>query len=119
DVKGSYLQTTEYYVEPRTGAIINQVVHQERVARGVGKILDLDLAFTDDQIRTNVDDAHANIGQLRLIEDIVPLVGYLAGGLAVVAGLALLLLGRRGRRAGQDETEQVAEAATPSVPRSS
>jgi hypothetical protein len=119
DVMGSYTQTTDYYIEPRTGAIINQVVHQERVADGVGKILDLDLAFTDDQVRTNVDDAHANLDQLRLIEDIVPLVGYVAGGLAVVAGLALLLLGRRGRRAGQEEPERVLADATPRAPHSS
>ena len=119
DVEGDYLQTTDYYIEPRTGAIINQVVHQERVADGVGKILDLDLAFTDDQVRTNVDDAHANLKQLRLIEDIVPLVGYVAGGLAVVAGVALLLLARRGRGTGQEEPERVAEAATPPAPRSS
>ena len=119
DVEGSYLQTTDYYIEPRTGAIINQVVHQERVADGVGKILDLDLAFTDDQVKTNVDDAHANLKQLRLIEDIVPLVGYVAGGLAVVAGVALLLLARRGRGTGQEEPERVAEAATPPAPRSS
>ena len=97
DVTGSYTQTTDYYIEPRTGAIIKQVVHQERVADGVGKILDLDLAFTDDQVQTNVDDAHANLDQLRLIEDIVPLVGYVAGGLAVLAGIVLLVVGRRRR----------------------
>ena len=92
---GSYLQTTNYNVEPRTGAIIKQVVHQERVADGVGKILDLDLAFTDDQVQTNVDDAEANISSLRLIDTVVPVVGYVAGGIVLAIGIALLLLRRR------------------------
>lgn len=105
DVTGSYTQTTDYFIEPRTGAIIKQVVHQERVADGVGKILDLDLAFTEDQVQTNVDDARANIAQLRLIEDIVPLVGYVAGGLAVVAGIVLMLTGRRRRGAKGDAAD--------------
>ena len=95
NIKGSYLQTTDYYIEPQTGAIIKQVVHQERVADGVGKILDLDLAFTDDQVQTNVDDANDNISSLRLLETVVPVVGYVAGAIALVAGLALLLLRRR------------------------
>lgn len=112
DIKGTYAQTTDYYIEPRTGAIINQVVHQVRVARGVGKILDLDLAFTDDQVQTNVDDARTNIDTLRLMEDIVPLVGYVAGGLAVVAGLVLLVVRRR-RPAGLETPPQpVAEDST-------
>ncbi len=95
DVMGSYAQTTDYYIEPRTGAIIDQVVHQVRVARGVGRILDLNLSFTDDQVQTNVDDARTNIDTLRLIEDIVPLVGYVVGGLAVAVGIVLLVVRRR------------------------
>ena len=70
---------TDYYIEPRTGTIINQVVHQERVADGIGTILDLDLAFTDDQIQTNVDDTDDNLSQLTLIETIVPIVGLVVG----------------------------------------
>lgn len=98
-ITGSYAATNDYYVEPRTGAIIKQVVHQERVADGVGKILDLDLALTDEQVQVNLDDADSNISQLRLIETIVPVVGYVAGVLALLAGLALLLLRRRNRTA--------------------
>lgn len=98
-ITGSYSAVNDYYIEPRTGAIIKQVVHQERVADGVGKILDLDLAFTDDQVQTNVDDANSNISSLRLIETIVPIVGYVVGVLALLAGIALLLLRRRNQAA--------------------
>jgi hypothetical protein len=94
-VTGSYLQTTDYYIEPRTGAIIKQVVHQERVADGIGKILEMDLAFTDEQVADNVDDADTNVSMLRLVETVVPIAGYVAGGLALLTGLALMLLRRR------------------------
>lgn len=97
-VPGSYAQTTDYYIEPRTGAIIKQVVHQERSADGVGEILVLDLAFTDEQVQTNVDDARDNISQLRLLETIVPVVGYVVGGLALLGGVVLLVARRRAAR---------------------
>jgi hypothetical protein len=93
-VKGSYDAVTDYYIEPRTGTIINQVVHQERVADGVGKILDLDLAFTDEQIQTNVDDTNDNISQLHLLETVVPIVGIAVGIPVMLIGFVVLLLGR-------------------------
>ena len=94
-VTGTYAQTTDYYIEPRTGAIIKQVVHQERVADGIGKILALDLAFTDDQVQTNVDEARTNISSLRLVDTVVPIVGYVGGTVALVVGLGLMLRRRR------------------------
>jgi hypothetical protein len=108
DITGSYDSTTDYYIEPRTGAIINQVIHQERVADGVGKVLDLDLAFTDDQVQTNVDDANDNIALLTLIETTVPIVGLAVGIPLVLIGIALLVLARR--RAAQPE-QRTAELA--------
>ncbi|MFC7495739.1 MULTISPECIES: DUF3068 domain-containing protein [unclassified Nocardioides] len=95
DIEGSYSATTDYYIEPHTGAIIKQVVHQERVGDGVGPLIEMDLAFTDDQVADNVDDAEDNVSQLRLIETTVPIVGYVGGALALVAGIALVVLGRR------------------------
>jgi hypothetical protein len=93
-VEGSYDAVTDY-IEPRAGTIINQVVHQERVADGVGKILDLDLAFTDDQIKTNVEDTNDNLSQLTLLETTVPVVGLAVGIPVALVGFLLLLLGRR------------------------
>ncbi|WP_028638533.1 DUF3068 domain-containing protein [Nocardioides sp. URHA0032] len=95
DLPGSYASSTEYYIEPRTGAIINQVIHQQRVADGVGTVLDLDLAFTAGQVQTNVDDARDNLSLLTLIESTVPVVGLAVGIPLVLVGLGLLLLGRR------------------------
>lgn len=110
DIRGSYDATTDYYIEPRTGAIINQVVHQERVADGVGKVLDLDLAFTDDQVRTNVDDANDNLALLTLIETTVPVVGFAVGIPMILVGLALLVLGGR-RRTAQPQEQRSGELA--------
>jgi hypothetical protein len=109
DITGTYTSSTEYYIEPRTGAIINQVIHQERVADGVGKVLDLDLAFTDDQVQTNVDDARDNLSLLTLIETTVPVVGFAVGIPLLLIGFALLVVGRR--RSAQDTDERVAELA--------
>jgi hypothetical protein len=98
-VSGDYQATTDYYIEPRTGTIIDQVVHQERQADGIGPILELELSFTDEQVQNNVDDTKDNLSTLELIEDTVPLVGYAVGIPLVLVGLVALLLGRRRREA--------------------
>ena len=95
DISGTYFAKYTFYVEPKTGSIINQVVHQERIASGIETILDLDLAFTDDQVQSNVDDANDGRATLRLIEVIIPIVGLAAGIPVLLIGLALLVLGRR------------------------
>ena len=110
-VQGSYVAVTDYYIEPRTGTIINQVVHQERVADGIGKILDLDLAFTDDQIQTNVDDTDDNLSQLTLLETTVPIVGLAVGIPVLLIGLLVLLLGRRTPSTPEPADAQVEETA--------
>ncbi|GAB6984331.1 hypothetical protein JCM10369A_08550 [Nocardioides pyridinolyticus] len=96
-VPGDYQATTDYFIEPRTGTIIDQVVHQERQADGIGPILELDLEFTDAQVRKNVDDTRDNLSTLGLIEDTVPLVGYVVGIPALVIGVLLLVRERRRR----------------------
>lgn len=97
DITGTYTATYTFYIEPRTGSIINQVVHQERVADNDTPLLDLDLAFTDDQVKKNVDDANEALSTLRLLEDIVPVVGLAVGIPLILIGLALLFIARRNR----------------------
>jgi Porin PorA len=96
-VPGDYRATTDYFIEPRTGTIIDQVVRQERVADGIGPILELDLGFTDDQVEKNVADTEDNLSTLELIEDTVPLVGLVVGIPALLVGVLLLVLDRRKR----------------------
>ncbi|MCB0893799.1 MAG: DUF3068 domain-containing protein [Nocardioidaceae bacterium] len=113
DITGRYLATYTFYVEPKTGSIINQVVHQERIAAGNDTILVLDLAFTDEQMQTNVDDANEALATLTLMEKTVPIVGFAVGIPVMVVGVVLLLLGRR--KTGVDPSVPPA-AAEPKEP---
>jgi hypothetical protein len=99
DITGTYFGKYEFYIEPKTGSIINQVVHQERIASGVETILELDLAFTDAQVKANVKDAKDALSTLRLMEVIVPIVGFVVGIPVMLIGIALLVIGRRKRNA--------------------
>ena len=93
---GTYFATYTFYVEPRTGAIINQVVHQERVADGVTPILELDLAFTDEQVEANVEDAEDARATLELLEVTLPTVGFAVGIPLLLIGFGLTIVKRRG-----------------------
>lgn len=92
---GIYSQDKYIYVEPLTGAIVNQTQHEVRVLEDGTKILDLDLGFTDDQVATGAQESKDNADKIRLLTETVPLVGYIAGGLALLIGLVLVLTGRK------------------------
>jgi len=102
DITGTYFAKYEFYVEPKTGSIIDQVVHQERIAHGVETILELDLEFTPEQIQTNVDDANAALSQLKLLEVYVPIVGFVVGIPVMILGGFMLFRGRRRKAATAD-----------------
>ena len=93
-VDGVYSMDKTMWIEPKTGQIIDQEQHD---VRGVGDatLLDVELSFTDEQVETNVDDANANLSTLKLITQTVPLIGYIGGPLLVLAGVVLLMTGRR------------------------
>jgi len=102
DITGTYFAKYEFFIEPKTGAIINQTVHQERIAHGVETILELDLEFTPEQVQTNVDDANDNLAQLRLLEVYVPVVGFVVGIPVILLGGFMLLRGRRRKAVAED-----------------
>ena len=93
-VEGIYSMDKTMWIEPKTGQIIDQEQHD---VRGVGEttLLDVELSFTDDQVKTNVDDAEANISSLNLLTRIVPLIGFILGPILLVAGVIGLVLSRR------------------------
>lgn len=111
DIEGSYENVTDYYVEPRTGAIIDQVVYQKRTAPGVGTLLELDLRFTEDQVQKNIDDARDNISMLRTVETIVPIVGYAGGVVALIAAAVLIVSAQRRTREAAEPTARGDELA--------
>ncbi|WP_082503112.1 DUF3068 domain-containing protein [Nocardioides sp. Leaf307] len=103
ELNGTYDDVKEIYVDPRTGAIIHQTDDQQRYLDDGTQALDLQLAFTEDQQATNVAEAEENIASLDLITRTVPIVGFVGGGLLLVAG-AVLLLRARPRTAGTAST---------------
>jgi hypothetical protein len=97
DTEGLYSQEKTYWVEPITGTIIKQTQVEQRALEDGTVLLDLDIAFTDDQVATNVSDTRENADSLTLITETVPTVGLAAGIPLVVIGLGLLVWSRRQR----------------------
>jgi hypothetical protein len=99
EIDGTYDDVKEIYVDPRTGAIVNQTEQQQRFFDDGTQALDLELAFTDEQVATNVADAQDNASSLDLLMRTVPLIGVIGGPLLLLGGLVLLLVGGRNRSA--------------------
>ncbi len=104
-LNGTFNSTTEIFVDPVTGSIVNQVGTQERVDDSGNLVLSIDAAFTDDEVAEKVEEAKDNGSKLALITTTVPLIGYIVGIPALLVGIALLLLGRNraGTRRAQTE----------------
>ncbi|MCD4534830.1 DUF3068 domain-containing protein [Nocardioides sp. cx-169] len=94
-VEGTYSSDKEIYIDPVTGAIIHQTDSQQRYIDGGPQALELELAFTEEQQKTNVDDAKSNQRTLSLVTVWVPIVGIFGGLLALLVGALLLRTGRR------------------------
>lgn len=106
---GTYSDTKEIYVDPATGSIINQTEQQQRWLDDGTQVLDLKIGFTDEQVKTNVDEAESNGRSLTLITTVVPLVGLIGGVVLVAAGLLLARLGG-GTRKRQDSDRPLVSA---------
>jgi hypothetical protein len=96
-IDGIYNLTKSVWVEPKTGAIIDQKQRDVRTLANGDPALDMTIRFTPSTVSNYVKDAKDNIAQLKLTEKTVPLVGYVVGALALVLGL-LVLIGRRRQR---------------------
>jgi hypothetical protein len=104
-IDGTYSMDKTMWIEPTTGAIIDQTQAEVRQVDGT-PVLDIELSFTDEQVATNVSTAKENKGSIDLITGTVPLVGFIAGPILIVLGLVLLA---RQRRRGGEVTEDRAE----------
>ena len=106
-VPGTYDNVKEMYVEPRTGAILDQNEDRQMYLEDGTQALDLQLAFTDEQVDQFAADAKDNLGQLDLLNRTVPLIGFIGGGLALVLGLLLALRGNPAQPAPMKKREPV------------
>lgn len=98
DVDGVYSQDKYIWIDPVTGAIINQTQHEVRELTDGSTLLDMQLDFTEDQVSANAEDAKDNGGLLTLLTKTVPLIGLIGGVLALLVGAFLVFAGR-GRKA--------------------
>lgn len=90
-IKGLYSAEKTIKVDPITGAIVYQRNHDVRTALNGDPLIDLDVDFTDDQIKASVDEARDGDNQLKMIGVIVPIVGGILGVLLIAVGLFLAL----------------------------
>lgn len=94
-VMGTYSTDREIWIDPTTGAIVNQFESQERLDDEGNPFLILDYGFTDEQVAANAEDAKSNAGSLNLVTSTVPLIGWIVGIPALLIGLALQFMRRR------------------------
>lgn len=94
-VQGVYTQDKDLWIDPVTGSIIRQAQQEVRTLEDGSVLLDLDLAFTDEQVADNVDSAKDSGGQIELVTRTVPLIGFIGGAIALLVGAFLVFSGRR------------------------
>ncbi|MGN0065393.1 MAG: DUF3068 domain-containing protein [Nocardioides sp.] len=88
-IDGFYTTKKDIWVEPVTGAIINQEQYEHRELEDGTVAIDLTVAMTDEQVEKNIEDAKTNVSGLNLLLNTVPLVGFIGGALLLVIGLLL------------------------------
>lgn len=98
-VQGTYSQDKYIWVEPRTGAIVNQTQDETRTLEDGSVVLDLQLAFTEDQVASGVSDAKDNKASIDLVTGTLPLIGFIGGIIALLAGAFLAFAGRKDPKA--------------------
>ncbi len=91
-VPGTYSTDREIWVDPTTGAIVNQFESQERLDGDGNTFLALDYGFTDAQVAGNAETSRSNAGSLDLVTGTVPLIGWILGIPALLIGIALQLM---------------------------
>ena len=100
-VSGTYSNVVTVNVDPKTGAIVKGGQDQQRYLDDGTQVLDVDIEWTAETIDNAIDDAKSNGQLLTILLTVVPILGFVAGALALLSGLLLLMAGRSGRRAAK------------------
>jgi hypothetical protein len=106
--QGLYSTEESIWIDPRTGTIIDQEGGQVLKLEDGSTILDINVAYTDDTVQTNVDDTKASVKQLNLLLNVVPPIALVVGLLALAGGVFLII---RGRRENSPPADSEAETA--------
>lgn len=105
DTEGTYQTEQSLWVDPVTGSIIDQQVHQVLELPDGSTVLDINVHYTDEQVQANVDDAKDNGRLLNLMTTIVPW-GSLVLGLLALGG-SILLMRDRSKTTDEEAKETV------------
>jgi Porin PorA len=101
DTMGTYSGDQKIWVDPVTGSIIDQEGGQVLTLEDGTVILDINVAYTDDTVQANVDDAKSNGRLIGLVDTTVPIVSGLLGLVCLVGGFLLL------RRSNRQDDESL------------
>jgi hypothetical protein len=96
DVAGTYSMDKTVWIEPTTGAIIDQEQDELRTLEDGSTVLDMQLSFTDETVAANVDDGKSNSRLIGALGSAVPLISGILGVIALGVGLLLVLRSRSG-----------------------
>jgi hypothetical protein len=103
DTQGIYSTNESIWIEPRTGAIVNQTGGQVLKLENGTTILDINVAYTDETVAANVKDTKASVRLLKVITSILPPAAGILGLLGLAGGVLLM------RRSRQSSATSAAE----------
>lgn len=98
DTIGSYAATQKVWVDPKTGAFIDQEGTQTMKLPDGTVVLDIDVHYTDGTVKANVHKAKSNGRMLDLVTIGIPIAGLVLGIVLIAAGILLLRSGSRRRQ---------------------
>lgn len=88
--QGTYEATQSVWVDPKTGAFIDQTGTQKVTLADGTNVLDIDVRYTADTVKNNVADAKSNKRSLWLIGTFLPYYAPILGVGLIVLGVFLL-----------------------------
>jgi hypothetical protein len=101
EVDIQYSTTTQHWVEPTTGVVIDRVSDTQNTLALDGEVLITTsggtFQYTDEQVKENVDEYKGKASSLQAVHTTVPFVGGILGLLLILGGV---LLSRRNRNEG-------------------
>lgn len=100
-IDGLYSAEKTIKVDPVTGAVVYQKNRDVRTLPDGSPLLDLEVEFTDQEVKDTVAQAEDGGDQLRLVSVTGPIIAVVLGLLLIAGGLFLVLRGRpaEGQRA--------------------
>lgn len=94
-IDGLYSMDKTMWIEPKTGSVIKQRQHEIRTTEDGDILLDMEIEHTEESLENNIEESKSNVRSLNLITKVLPLVGFIGGAIALIAGGGMVLLARR------------------------